>query len=75
MMPGLGLASAFALGAIVSPTDAVAATAVGRRLGLPSRLLTILEGEGLVNDASALVSAQFRDRRDDALGGTSAAWQ
>jgi monovalent cation/hydrogen antiporter len=55
LLPGLGLAYAFALGAVVSPTDAVAATSVGRRLGLPSRLLTILEGEGLVNDASSLV--------------------
>ncbi|MEV6966589.1 sodium:proton antiporter [Hamadaea sp. NPDC051192] len=55
LLPGLGLASAFALGAIISPTDAVAATSVGRRLGLPSRLLTILEGEGLVNDATSLV--------------------
>ncbi len=55
LIPGLGLAAALALGAIISPTDAVAATSVGRRLGLPSRLLTILEGEGLVNDASSLV--------------------
>ncbi len=55
LLPGLGLASALALGAIISPTDAVAATSVGKRLGLPSRLLTILEGEGLVNDASSLV--------------------
>ena len=55
LLPGLGLAYAFALGAIISPTDAVAATSVGRRLGLPARLLTILEGEGLVNDASSLV--------------------
>jgi CPA1 family monovalent cation:H+ antiporter len=55
LLPGLGLAAAFALGAIISPTDAVAATAVGKKLGLPSRLLTILEGEGLVNDASSLV--------------------
>ena len=55
LLPGLGLASAFALGAVISPTDAVAATSVGRRLGLPARLLTILEGEGLVNDASSLV--------------------
>jgi len=55
LLPGLGLASALALGAIISPTDAVAATSVGKRLGLPSRLLTIVEGEGLVNDASSLV--------------------
>ncbi|MBV2365379.1 cation:proton antiporter [Streptomonospora nanhaiensis] len=54
-VPGIGWPAAFALGAVVSPTDAVAATAVGRRLGLPSRLLTLLEGEGLVNDASALI--------------------
>ncbi|MEV1007072.1 sodium:proton antiporter [Streptomyces sp. NPDC049881] len=55
LLPGVGWPAAFALGAVVSPTDAVAATAVGRRLGLPARLLTVLEGEGLVNDASALV--------------------
>ncbi len=55
LLPEVGWPAAFALGAVVSPTDAVAATSVGRRLGLPSRLLTILEGEGLVNDASALV--------------------
>ncbi|MFD0634257.1 cation:proton antiporter [Catenulispora yoronensis] len=55
LLPGIGWPTAFALGAVVSPTDAVAATAVGRRLGLPSRLLAVLEGEGLVNDASALV--------------------
>lgn len=55
LLPGVGWPAAFAVGAVISPTDAVAATSVGRRLGLPSRLLTVLEGEGLVNDASALV--------------------
>ncbi|MFE6892465.1 cation:proton antiporter [Streptomyces sp. NPDC057694] len=55
LMPDIGWPAAFALGAVISPTDAVAATSVGRKLGLPSRLLTLLEGEGLVNDASALV--------------------
>ncbi|MEV3861195.1 cation:proton antiporter [Streptomyces sp. NPDC050095] len=55
LLPDVGWPAAFALGAVVSPTDAVAATSVGRKLGLPSRLLTLLEGEGLVNDASALV--------------------
>lgn len=55
LIPDLGWAACLALGAVISPTDAVAATSVGRRLGLPSRLLTVLEGEGLVNDASALV--------------------
>ncbi|WP_244199965.1 cation:proton antiporter [Amycolatopsis thailandensis] len=55
LVPDIGWPAAFALGAVISPTDAVAATSVGRRLGLPPRLLTVLEGEGLVNDASALV--------------------
>ncbi|WP_104180494.1 sodium:proton antiporter [Arthrobacter sp. B0490] len=55
LLPGLGLAAAIALGAVISPPDAVAATSIGRRLGLPPRLLTVLEGEGLVNDATALV--------------------
>jgi len=53
--PGLGLAGAIVLGAIVSPPDAVSATAVGRQLHLLRRGLTILEGESLVNDATALV--------------------
>ena len=48
-------AVAFALGAVVAPPDAVAATAVARRIGLPRRLVTVLEGESLVNDATALV--------------------
>lgn len=55
LLPELGLALAIAVGAIISPPDAVAATSVGRRLGLPPRLLTLLEGEGLINDATALV--------------------
>jgi monovalent cation/hydrogen antiporter len=55
LMPGLPWPVAVALGAIVSPPDAVAATAIARRLGIPHRVVTILEGESLVNDASALV--------------------
>lgn len=55
ILPDLDLAAGIALGAIISPTDAVAATALGKRLGLPPRLVTILEGESLVNDATALV--------------------
>ncbi len=47
---------AFALGAIVAPPDAVAATAVARKIGLPRRVVTILEGESLLNDATALVA-------------------
>ncbi len=49
-------AMAFALGAIVSPTDPVAATSILRRLGAPRRLVNVLEGESLVNDATALVA-------------------
>ncbi|GAB3058548.1 cation:proton antiporter [Sediminivirga luteola] len=55
LIPGLGLPAAIALGAVVSPPDAVAAISIGKRLGLPPRLITALEGEGLVNDATALV--------------------
>lgn len=55
LLPDLSLAAAIALGAVISPPDAVAATSIGKRLGLPPRLVTVLEGEGLVNDASALV--------------------
>jgi CPA1 family monovalent cation:H+ antiporter len=53
---GLSWAVAFVLGAIVSPTDALAATVVMRRLRVPRRLAAIVEGESLVNDASALVA-------------------
>ena len=52
-------AAAFALGAIVGPTDPVAATTVLRRLGAPRRMVTVLEGEGLLNDATALVAFQI----------------
>ncbi|WFE64960.1 Na+/H+ antiporter [Micromonospora sp. WMMD714] len=54
-LPDLPYAICVALGAVVAPPDAVAATAVARRVGLPRRLVTILEGESLVNDATALV--------------------
>ncbi len=54
-----GWAEAFVLGAIVSPTDPVAATAIARRLGVPGRIVTIVEGESLVNDATALVAYKF----------------
>ncbi len=52
---GLTWPSAFVLGAIVSPTDPIAATAIARRLGVPRRLVTIVEGESLVNDGTGLV--------------------
>lgn len=56
MIPGLPFGLAFALGAIVAPPDAVAATAVARKVGMPRRIVSILEGESLLNDATALVS-------------------
>ncbi|MER5715997.1 Na+/H+ antiporter [Streptomyces sp. NPDC002132] len=55
IVPGLPLAAAFALGALVAPPDPVAATAVAGQLGLPRRLVSILEGEGLFNDVTAIV--------------------
>ncbi|NHC44759.1 Na+/H+ antiporter [Motilibacter aurantiacus] len=54
VLPEIPLAAALALGAVVAPPDAVAATAVARRTGLPRRLVSLLEGESLVNDATAL---------------------
>jgi len=56
---GLPLAAGFVLGAIISPPDAIAATAVADRLKVPRRTVTILEGESLVNDATALVAYRF----------------
>jgi CPA1 family monovalent cation:H+ antiporter len=53
-VPTLTLAAALTLGAIVAPTDAVSATAIGRRLGLPRRVMVLLGGESLLNDATAL---------------------
>jgi CPA1 family monovalent cation:H+ antiporter len=56
---GLPWAVAFVLGAVVSPTDAVAASATARSVGLPRRLMTLLEGESMVNDATGLVIYRF----------------
>ncbi|MEP6608162.1 MAG: Na+/H+ antiporter [Burkholderiaceae bacterium] len=56
---GLSWPVAFVLGAIVSPPDVVAPLAIARRLGIPSRITAVLEGEGLVNDATALVLFKF----------------
>jgi Na+/H+ antiporter len=55
MISDLPLAAGFVLGAIISPPDAIAATAIAQRLGLPRRVVTVLEGESLVNDATSLV--------------------
>ena len=72
LVPGLGLAAALALGAIVAPPDAVAATAIGREMGLPRRLITILAGESLINDATALTA--YRVAVSAAMGGGSRSW-
>ena len=58
-VPSVPLAAAIALGAAVAPPDPVAALAVGRRAGLPPRLITLVEGEGLLNDATALTTLQI----------------
>src|SRR5215216_5285175 len=70
---GLPWAAAFALGAIVSPTDPLAATAIARRLGVPRRLVTLVDGESLVNDATALVA--YRIAVAAAVGGGFVAWE
>ena len=72
LVPDLPWAAAVALGAIVAPPDAVAATAVLRQVSPPHRLLVILEGEGLLNDASALLI--YRMAVGVALGGALTAW-
>ena len=56
LIDGMSWPAAFVLGAIVSPTDPVAATAIAGRLGVPRRVVTIVEGEALINDATALVA-------------------
>jgi Na+/H+ antiporter len=56
MLPGIDWWASVAIGAVVAPPDAVAATSIGRRIGLPRRIVTILEGESLFNDATALVA-------------------
>ncbi|HEV8652373.1 MAG TPA: Na+/H+ antiporter [Actinomycetes bacterium] len=73
LVDGLPWAAAVALGAIVSPTDPLAATAIARRLGVPRRLVTLLEGESLVNDATALVA--YRIAVAAAVGGSFVWWQ
>lgn len=68
VVPGLPLGSAFALGALVSPPDAAAATAFLRQLVVPRRITTILEGESLVNDATAIIA--YRMAVAAVVGGT-----
>ncbi|MCQ6561054.1 Na+/H+ antiporter [Paenibacillus mendelii] len=59
MIPSLSLPASFALAAILSPTDAVAVGAMAKRIRLPKRVLRLLEGEALMNDASGLVAFKF----------------
>ena len=56
---GFSWATGFVLGAVISPTDPIAATAIGRRLGVPRRPIAVIEGESLVNDGTALVLLRF----------------
>jgi Na+/H+ antiporter len=70
---GMPWAAAFVLGAIVSPTDAIAATSVAQRLGVPRRIVTVLEGESLVNDATGIVA--YRIAVTAVVVGTFSLWQ
>ncbi|GAA1427364.1 Na+/H+ antiporter [Streptomyces thermospinosisporus] len=73
IVPGLPLAAAAALGALVAPPDPVAATAVAGKLGLPRRLVSILEGEGLFNDVTAIVL--YHVAIAAAVTGTFSVWE
>jgi monovalent cation/hydrogen antiporter len=58
-LPGFDWRMGIVLGAVVAPTDAIAATAIAKRIGLPKRIVDVLEGESLVNDATALLALEF----------------
>jgi CPA1 family monovalent cation:H+ antiporter len=73
LVDGLTWPSAFVLGAVVSPTDPIAATSIGRRLGVPRRLITVIESESLLNDASALVF--YRTAVVATVAGTFSLWE
>ncbi|QIJ62167.1 Na+/H+ antiporter [Streptomyces sp. JB150] len=73
IVPGLPIAAALALGALVAPPDPVAATAVAGQLGLPRRLVSILEGEGLFNDVTAIVL--YHVAIAAVVSGTFSPWQ
>src|SRR5499427_4825113 len=59
ILPGFDWRVGLVLGAVVAPTDTIAATSIARRIGLPKRIVDILEGESLLNDASALLALEF----------------
>ncbi|MGW0764944.1 Na+/H+ antiporter [Streptomyces sp. NPDC002676] len=73
IVPGLPIAAAVVLGALIAPPDPVAATAVAGQLGLPRRLVSILEGEGLFNDVTAIVL--YHVAIAATLSGTFSAWR
>lgn len=72
VVPGLPLAAGIALGAVVAPPDAVAASVVARRVGMPRKLVRLLEGESLFNDAAALVTLRTAIA---AIAGSISLWQ
>jgi monovalent cation/hydrogen antiporter len=76
IIPGIPWAAAFTLGAIVAPTDPVAATTIARRLGVPRRTVNIIEGESLLNDGTALVIYRVAvgAATGTAFSATSAGW-
>src|SRR5207248_10719072 len=59
LLPGFDWRVGLVLGAVVAPTDAIAATTIAKRIGLPKRIVDILEGESLLNDATALLALEF----------------
>ena len=72
LIPGLPWAAAFTLGAIVAPTDPLAATEIARRMSVPRRIVSVVEGESLVNDGTALVAYRVAVL---AVGGTFSIWE
>jgi monovalent cation/hydrogen antiporter len=72
LVPEMPWAAAFTLGAIVAPTDPVAATAIMRRMAVPRRIVSVVEGESLINDGTALVAYRTAIA---AIGGTFSVWE
>jgi Na+/H+ antiporter len=72
LIDGMSWGAAFALGAIVAPTDPIAATEITRRLGAPRRVVTMIEGESLINDGTALVI--YRSAVAAVVGGSFSLW-
>src|SRR5277367_2994673 len=59
LLPGFDWRVGFVLGAVIAPTDALAATSIAKRVGLPRAIVDVLEGESLINDASGLLALEF----------------